>query len=42
MRAFLLTKYKQPLELRETAEPEIGDRDVLIRVEAVGLNQLDE
>ncbi|MGJ0389230.1 NADP-dependent oxidoreductase [Microbacterium sp. CGR1] len=42
MRAFVLTKYKRPLELRETAEPEIGDRDVLIRVEAVGLNQLDE
>ncbi|MGN7947266.1 NADP-dependent oxidoreductase [Microbacterium sp. 22215] len=42
MRAFVLTKYKQPLELRETAEPEVGDRDVLIRVEAVGLNQLDE
>ncbi|WP_431075665.1 NADP-dependent oxidoreductase [Microbacterium phyllosphaerae] len=42
MRAFVLTKYKQPLELRETAEPDVGDRDVLIRVEAVGLNQLDE
>lgn len=42
MRAFVLTKYRQPLELRDVAEPEIGDRDVLIRVEAVGLNQLDE
>ncbi|MER7447250.1 NADP-dependent oxidoreductase [Microbacterium sp. NPDC097977] len=42
MRAFVLEKYRRPLELRETAEPEVGDRDVLIRVEAVGLNQLDE
>lgn len=42
MRAFVLTKYKQPLELTEVEEPEVGERDVLIRVEAVGLNQLDE
>jgi len=42
MRAFVLTKYRQPLELQETAEPEVGERDVLIRVEAVGINQLDE
>lgn len=42
MRAFVLTAYKQPLELTEVDEPEVGERDVLIRVEAVGLNQLDE
>ncbi|MDZ7910514.1 MAG: NADP-dependent oxidoreductase [Rhodococcus sp. (in: high G+C Gram-positive bacteria)] len=42
MKAFVLTKYKQPLELRDVAEPSIGDHDVLVRVEAAGLNQLDE
>lgn len=42
MRAFVVTKYKQPLEEREVAEPVVGDRDVLVRVEAAGLNQLDE
>lgn len=42
MRAFVITKYRQPLELAEVSEPEVGERDVLIRVEAVGLNQLDE
>ncbi len=42
MRAFVVSAYKQPLEEREVAEPEVGDRDVLVRVEAAGLNQLDE
>lgn len=42
MRAFVVEKYKQPLELRDVPEPEVGDRDVLVRVEAAGLNQLDE
>ncbi|QII07250.1 NADP-dependent oxidoreductase [Rhodococcoides fascians A25f] len=42
MKAFVLTKYKQPLELRDVAEPTIGEKEVRVRVEAVGLNQLDE
>lgn len=42
MRAVVLTKYKQPLELIEVEEPQVGERDVLVAVEAVGLNQLDE
>jgi NADPH:quinone reductase-like Zn-dependent oxidoreductase len=42
MRAFAVTKYKRPLELQDMAEPEAGDRDVLVRVEAAGLNHLDE
>ncbi|KZF12588.1 NADPH:quinone oxidoreductase [Rhodococcus sp. EPR-157] len=42
MKALVLTKYKQPLELRDVAEPTIGEHEVLVRVEAVGLNQLDE
>lgn len=42
MRAFVVTKYKQPLEERDVVEPVVGDRDVLVRVEAAGLNQLDE
>ncbi|MFJ6155861.1 NADP-dependent oxidoreductase [Pseudarthrobacter sp. NPDC092184] len=42
MRAFVITKYKEPLHETEVAEPVVGDRDVLVRVEAAGLNQLDE
>ncbi len=42
MRAYVVTKYKRPLELTDTAEPEVGDRDVLVSIEAAGLNQLDE
>lgn len=42
MRAFVVTKYKRPLEVRDVPEPEMGERDVLVRVEAAGLNQLDE
>ncbi|MDQ0865032.1 NADP-dependent oxidoreductase [Arthrobacter globiformis] len=42
MRAFVVTKYREPLREAEVAEPIVGDRDVLVRVEAAGLNQLDE
>ncbi|MHC9046572.1 NADP-dependent oxidoreductase [Microbacterium saperdae] len=42
MRAFVVEKYRQPLVLRDVPEPVVGDRDVLVRVEAAGLNQLDE
>ncbi|SDZ47810.1 NADP-dependent oxidoreductase [Herbiconiux ginsengi] len=42
MRAFVFDKYKQPLHEVDSPEPTIGDRDVLVRVAAAGLNQLDE
>ncbi|WP_136053935.1 NADP-dependent oxidoreductase [Microbacterium sp. K24] len=42
MRAFAVMKYKRPVERAEVAEPEVGDRDVLVSVGAAGLNQLDE
>ncbi|PRI10462.1 NADP-dependent oxidoreductase [Leucobacter massiliensis] len=42
MRAFVFDKYKQPVHEANIPEPTIGDRDVLIRVEAAGLNHLDE
>jgi NADPH:quinone reductase-like Zn-dependent oxidoreductase len=42
MRAFAVTKYKQPIELTDVPEPDVGDHDVLVSVEAAGLNQLDE
>ncbi|MDV8148021.1 NADP-dependent oxidoreductase [Arthrobacter sp. B10-11] len=42
MRAFVVTKYREPLREADVAEPVVGDRDVLVRVEAAGLNQLDE
>src|ERR671910_351903 len=42
MRAFVVTKYKEPLREADVAEPIVGDRDVLVQVQAAGLNQLDE
>lgn len=42
MRAFVLEKYTGPLHEADIPEPTVGDRDVLVRVVAAGLNQLDE
>lgn len=42
MRAFVVQRYKGPLQAAEVAEPTVGERDVLVRVEAAGLNSLDE
>ena len=42
MRALVVEKYKQPLQVADVHEPAMGDRDVLIQVAATSLNQLDE
>ncbi|MDN3242533.1 NADP-dependent oxidoreductase [Glycomyces tritici] len=42
MKAFVVDKYKDPMRLAEVAEPQVGDRDVLVEVQAAGLNPLDE
>ncbi|GAA3775618.1 NADP-dependent oxidoreductase [Streptomyces coacervatus] len=42
MRAFVVTKYKEPLQEADVPEPTMGEHDVLVRVEAAGLNPLDE
>ena len=42
MRAFVVTKYKEPLQEADVPEPVVGTHDVLVRVEAAGLNALDE
>ncbi|MDT0481916.1 MULTISPECIES: NADP-dependent oxidoreductase [Streptomyces] len=42
MRAFVVTKYKEPLQEADVPEPTVGQHDVLVRVEAAGLNPLDE
>jgi NADPH:quinone reductase-like Zn-dependent oxidoreductase len=42
MRAVVVRSYKKPLEVTDVAEPVVGDREVLVQVEATGLNQLDE
>ncbi|ROS48896.1 NADP-dependent oxidoreductase [Frigoribacterium sp. PhB24] len=41
MRAFAFDAYKQPLHETDVPEPTIGIHDVLIKVEAAGLNHLD-
>ncbi|MFC9772631.1 MULTISPECIES: NADP-dependent oxidoreductase [unclassified Pseudarthrobacter] len=42
MRAFGINNYKEPLTEIEVAEPLVGEGDVLVKVQAAGLNQLDE
>jgi len=41
MKAYLVTKYKRPLEAGEVSEPAVGPRDVLVDVHAAGVNTLD-
>ncbi|NEB04212.1 NADP-dependent oxidoreductase [Streptomyces sp. SID13726] len=42
MRAFVVAKYGAPLQVADVPEPIVGEHDVLVRVEAAGLNPLDE
>ena len=42
MRAFVVSTYKGPLHEENVPEPTVGDHDVLVQVQAAGLNQLDE
>jgi NADPH:quinone reductase-like Zn-dependent oxidoreductase len=42
MRAFVVNKYKGPLQEADVPEPAVGERDVLVQVRAAGLNMLDE
>jgi NADPH:quinone reductase-like Zn-dependent oxidoreductase len=42
MKAFVVKKYKGPLQQADVAEPTVGERDVLVQVQAAGLNLLDE
>ena len=42
MRAFAIAEYKGPLREVEVPDPVIGEHDVLIAVDAAGLNHLDE
>jgi NADPH:quinone reductase-like Zn-dependent oxidoreductase len=41
MKAYLVKKYKHPIEAGEAPEPTVGDHDVLVDVHAAGLNLLD-
>lgn len=42
MRAFVVSKYKTAVQETQMPEPSVGPTDVLVRVQAAGLNQLDE
>src|SRR3954453_15626703 len=41
MKAYLVKKYKRPIEAGEAPEPMVGGHDVLVDVHAAGLNLLD-
>jgi NADPH:quinone reductase-like Zn-dependent oxidoreductase len=41
MRAWVVTKYKQPLELADLPEPSVEDHDVLVDIHAAAVNLLD-
>ncbi len=42
MKAFVVTEYNGPLQASDVPEPTVGERDVLVQVQAAGLNVLDE
>ncbi|MGH8954695.1 MAG: NADP-dependent oxidoreductase [Microbacterium sp.] len=42
MRAFVLSKYDTAVHASDVPEPSVGEHDVLVRVQAAGVNQLDE
>ena len=42
MRAFVVSKYKEPLQEADVPEPVVGEHDVLVPVQAAGLNVVDE
>ncbi|MEW9871675.1 NADP-dependent oxidoreductase [Arthrobacter sp. HS15c] len=42
MKAFVVKEYKGPLQASDVPEPMVGEHDVLVRVQAAGLNVLDE
>ena len=41
MKAWVVTKYKQPLELTDLPEPSVEDHDVLVDIHATAVNLLD-
>jgi NADPH:quinone reductase-like Zn-dependent oxidoreductase len=41
MKAYLVSKYKTPMQAGEVAEPTVGDQDVLVDIHAAGVNMLD-
>ena len=41
MKAYLVSKYKCPMQLGEVAEPAGKDHDVLVGIHAAGVNLLD-
>lgn len=41
MRAYLVNRYKTPMQAGEAAEPTVGDRDMLVDIQAAGVNLLD-
>jgi NADPH:quinone reductase-like Zn-dependent oxidoreductase len=41
MQAYLVNKYKRPMESGDAPEPTVGERDVLVAVHAAGVNLLD-
>ena len=41
MKAYLVKKYKRPMEAGDAPEPTVGDHDVLVDIHAAGVNMLD-
>ena len=41
MKAYLVKKYKSPMEAGDAPEPTVGDHDVLVDIHAAGVNMLD-
>ena len=41
MKAYFVKKYKSPIETGDALEPTVGEQDVLVDINAAGVNLLD-
>ena len=41
MKAYVVDKYKSPMQAGEAGEPAVGDGEVLVAIQAAGVNLLD-
>ena len=40
MKAWVVARYKQPLELADVPEPSVGDHDLLVDIQATAVNKI--
>jgi NADPH:quinone reductase-like Zn-dependent oxidoreductase len=41
VKAYLVKKYKRPIQAADVPEPTVGDHDLLVDIQAAGVNLID-